>query len=271
MTTNKETIHNAINAEVGKPKRSQIQTSLLTMICINYGNRHCEVESRIAASEISTKIFAKPAGRTKIVRTRSSKQRFIQKLFLGQESVMKKENLQSTQAHAHHEPSDLTPEEQDTVQKSKESCSMITASGVNHYDRRSNCPSQRFGHVYHNPIIGGPAVLSVGKIMRIKSVFPCVKGGRQSPILTKHGKIISCKSNNVVPRVVPEVSVETSPRSDADGASGDRRPKRKIFHTGFNHLVKDSWKENLDHPAVLVTRFRKHLLHKFQSKPGNLH
>ena len=50
-------------------------------------------------------------------------------------------------------------------------------------------------------------------------------GGKDSrPLVPKHGKIINCKSENVVPIVVPRELVETSPRSDADEASGDQAP-----------------------------------------------
>ena len=50
--------------------------------------------------------------------------------------------------------------------------------------------------------------------------------------------------------------MDTSPRSDADAASGES----KVFQTGFSHLRK----ENLDHPVVLVRQSPKHVVHFFQ-------
>ena len=48
--------------------------------------------------------------------------------------------------------------------------------------------------------------------------------GKQLPTVTQNGKQIHCNSENCVPIVELEVIVDTSPRSDADAASGDRPP-----------------------------------------------
>ena len=46
-----------------------------------------------------------------------------------------------------------------------------------------------------------------------------------------------------------------------------RETESKVFQTGFSDSRKDWWKEDLDHRAVLVKRFPKHIVHISQRDP----
>ena len=114
----------------GDPKTIAIRTPLPMRMCSNSGLDTVKKNHAFQHGHC-TKVITRSAGRTKKTRRRSSKQICIQELTLGEESVIKKENSWSTQAHSMHimSDSDLCPKEQDTFRKSKESFTIVTAHG----------------------------------------------------------------------------------------------------------------------------------------------
>ena len=59
--------------------------------------------------------------------------------------------------------SDPTHEEQETIRKSKESSTIITANGSITTTEEAAVPLQRFGHAHHRSIVGRFIILSLGK------------------------------------------------------------------------------------------------------------
>ena len=92
------------------------------------------------------------------------------------------------------------------------------------------------------------------------------------PTLTKGGNY-SLQVGKIVSRLsyLESLSTQVSEAMPMQHREADRRQLRetesKIFQTGFSHSRKDWSKGNLDHLAVPVKRFPKHLLHKFQRDP----
>ena len=94
---------------------------------------------------------------------------------------------------------------------------------VNHYDKRSYCPRQKFGHVESRPVMGRLFCRTLTrKIMVSKWVFVCMEGRTIARIDQQWQTHQS--PDNCVPSVVLGVLVDSSPRSDAEAASGDRTP-----------------------------------------------
>ena len=127
-------------------------------------------------------------------------------------------------------------EEMDIVKRSRTPTVVLTASGEVHTDEEAQV-------LVHDPNLfvivqlleETSAVLSLGKLCRDRGYsYECDNG--QKPRLTKGGKSIVCKTNNLVPIVVPglsanseSVSSSTSPSQDslireAEIAAGNSMP-----------------------------------------------
>ena len=111
-----------------------------------------------------------------------------------------------------------------------------------------------------------PAVSLSKQIMRKTWVFQRMEGQTVTHSTQTSGKIINCKSEHFILRVVRGIFLYKSPkRCRCSIGRPNRRQLREtksiVFQTGFSNLRNDGPKENLDHSVVLVKRFRKHFLH----------
>ena len=85
-----------------------------------------------------------------------------------------------------------------------------------------------------------------------------------------NGKIMNCKSGHAAPIVTPGAVVDTSHRSDADAALGDRAPTV----SGDQEQDLQDWLETFtdglgDHPAFVVKNFPKTPLPPIPVRPSN--
>ena len=127
--------------------------------------------------------------------------------------------------------SDLTLEEQDTSRKSKESCTIISSDGSITATEEAAVYVRDLDRFYSTtPIIG-----RFGKLCE-KCGYSYEWKEKQSPILPKSRKLSKCKSENVVPTVVPGV-IDDTKEMQMQHRETERRQLRKtkseILQTGL--------------------------------------
>ena len=158
---------------------------------------------------------------------------------------------------------DLIHEGKEPFRKSKESCTIITSNGSITTTQEASVYVRDLEMLITSEILeDSPAVLSQKK--NAKNMGIPTNGKKTIPHINQGLKQTHCKSEHCAPTVVPGVSVDTRAQSDADAASGDRE---QDIPDWLQHSRKDWYEENLDHPAVLVKRFPKYVLHIFQQNP----
>ena len=121
----------------GDPKTIAIRTPLPMRMCSNSGLDTVKKNHAFQHGHC-TKVITRSAGRTKKTRRRSSKQICIQELTLGEESVIKKENSWSTQAHSMHimSDSDLCPQRARHISEIQRIFYDCYGAWINQNDRR---------------------------------------------------------------------------------------------------------------------------------------
>ena len=131
--------------------------------------------------------------------------------------------------------SDVTHKRKETIRKSKESCTIITASGS--ITATEEATVQRVLVMFlHSMYLEFHQLYSPGRHMRRTWVFLRVDG-RTITHLNPHGKITHCTSENVVPMFVLGVIVDTVPRNDADDSFGKPRPRSSQIRCKTKHGV----------------------------------
>ena len=94
---------------------------------------------------------------------------------------------------------DLSSEERDTLQRSRNPTTVMTANGEVQTIEEAQV------YVHDKLLDDTPAVLSLGKLCSEHGYSYELKNG-QNPQLTKHGNTITCTMDNFVPLVVPGLS-----------------------------------------------------------------
>ena len=116
---------------------------------------------------------------------------------------------------------------------------------INHFDRRSYCLRQRFGHADYRPIFGRFTSRCTNKSMQVGKMWTDIRTWSQCRL--KSPKRRRCST--------------WRPTAESFG-----RPKACCSRLAFNRSRKDWQKENL---AALVKQFPKHLLLYRPARPSN--
>ena len=115
----------------------------------------------------------------------------------------------------------LSSDEHETLRRSRTSTTVVTANG----EVQTNEEAQLYVHdpdlfVAVQMLDDTPAVLSLGKLCE-EHRFSCEWASGQKPRLTKEEKTSVCKTENIVPLVVPGLSFNSGTSSFSTSTSQD--------------------------------------------------
>ena len=190
--------------------------------CINSGLKSVNKNHALQHGSCA-KACTRYAGRTMKIMRRSSRQRFLPELSLGQQSVTKKDICcRLRRIYAYYEQEWHRSRRARCISEIERILYDYYGEWVNHYDRRSYCPRQRFEHVYFRPITGRLTCCTLARHMFVKKMVILMKGLKILAHIDQTWLTQQLQVGQRVPIVVLGVIVDTVSRSDAEAASWDR-------------------------------------------------